>query len=316
MTKTILTTGTLGFIGSNFIRTVIDQHPDYKWVGVDKAVYDYCLFNNFEHPNYKFYLADIANEHIMHRIFEIEKPSVVINIAAESFVCSSIENPNPFIYSNIMGTQTLINASLKYGIDKFLQFSTDEIYGSHTSKDDVPWTELECPKPRNPYSSSKLGAENILYAAHQTHKLPFNITRCCNVFGPRQPSNRNLIPKIIRTTLNNQPMPIYGDGSHIREYLFVEDKISAIMTILEHGKDNEIYNIGSENEFSNVEMVNLISELMNKKPNINYTINRKGHDWRYAINCDKLKSLGWLPQYNFNEAIKKTIAWYKENENI
>ncbi len=311
--KTILVTGTLGFIGSNFIRQVTKAYPDYRWVGVDKAVYDYCLYNNYEHKNYQFYLADIANEHIIDRIFKIEKPSIVINFAAESFVCSSIENPNPFIYSNVMGAQTLINASVKYGLDKFIQISTDEIYGSHTSTEDIPWTELSAPKPRNPYSASKLAAESILFAANQTHKLPFNITRCCNVYGPRQPADRNLIPKSIKHTVKNLEMPIYGDGSHIREYLFVEDKINAIMIVLEKGQENEIYNIGSDQEGNNTEVVTMIAELLNKSPNINYTTDRKGHDFRYSINCSKLKDLGWKKRYNFTAGLQKTIQWYQNN---
>src|ERR1700722_6362665 len=181
--KTILITGTLGFIGSNFIRKIIDEYPEYRWIGVDKAQYDLCLKNQFEHPNYKLYLADISNEHIIDRVFGIEKPDIVLNFAAMSFVCSSIENANPFIKSNVMGIQTLINASVKYGIERFVQISTDEIYGTLLSKKDISWTENSPPKPRNPYSASKFAAENILYAANQTHKLPFNITRCCNVFG-------------------------------------------------------------------------------------------------------------------------------------
>ncbi len=312
--KKILITGSLGFIGSNFIRQVIDQYPEYQWVGIDKAIYDYCLLNTFEHPNYKFYLADIANEHIIDRIFSIEKPNIIINFAAESFVCSSIENANPFIYSNIMGTQTLINASVKYEVEKFFQISTDEVYGSHTSKNDPPWTELSLTRPRNPYSSSKMGAENILYAANQTHGLQFNITRCCNVYGPRQPTNRNLIPKAIKQTINNQMMPIYGDGSHMREYIYVDDKINAIMTILHKGKINQIYNIGSDIEFSNTEIVSLIAEKLNKEPKINYTTNRKAHDFRYFLNCDKLKELGWKTENNFDINIQKTIQWYEKNK--
>lgn len=311
--KTILVSGTLGFIGSNFIRQVVKKYPEYYWIGVDKAVYDYCLDNQFDNSNYKFYLADIANEHIMNKLFEIEKPNIVINMAAESFVCSSIENPNPFIYSNVMGCQTLINMSIKYNVDRFIQISTDEIYGSHNSKQDIAWSELSFPKPRNPYSASKFAAENILYAANQTHKLKYNISRCCNVFGPRQPHNRNLIPKTIFNTIKNIPMPIYGDGSHIREYIYVDDKIDAIMTIIKYGKLNEIYNIGSGNEFSNIEIVNKISEILNKKTTINFTTDRKGHDFRYSVDCNKIKQLGWKPQYSFDEGMKLTVDWYLNN---
>ncbi len=310
----ILVTGTLGFIGSNFIRSVTKTYPQYSWIGVDSAVYDYCLFNMFEYPNYKFYLADIANEHIIDRIFRIERPDLVINFASESFVCSSIEKPNPFIYSNVLGAQTLINSAVKYEVKRFLQISTDEVFGSHNSISDLSWTEESPPSPNNPYSASKLSAENMLIAAHKTHKLNYNITRCCNVYGPRQPSNRNLIPKIIRNTLNNIPMPIYGNGTHMREYLHVEDKIAALITVLEKGNLNQIYNIGSGIEVSNTDMVNKIAKLLNKEPNINYTTDRKSHDWRYSINCNKLKTLGWAPK-SFEEGIKNTIEWYKTNKN-
>jgi dTDP-glucose 4,6-dehydratase len=306
----VILTGTLGFIGANFIRYVVEQYPEYRWIGIDKAVYDYCLLNQFGHPNFKFYLADITNEHIIDRIFSIEKPNFVINMAAESFVCSSIENANPFIYSNVMGTQTLINASVKYNVEKFLQVSTDECYGTHISKNDIPWIETDIPKPRNPYSASKLAAENILYAANQTHKLIFNISRCCNVMGPRQPYTRNLIPKVIFNTLNNLPIPIYGDGSHMREYIYVEDKITAIMIILKLGKPNEVYNIGSGNEYSNIEIVNKISNMLDKKPIIDFTTDRKSHDYRYSVNFNKLLKLGWEPNYTFEEGLQKTIEFY------
>lgn len=315
MKPSIIITGTLGFIGSNFIQKVVEQYPEYRWIGIDKAVYDYCLHNTFEHPNYKFYLADIANEHIIDRIFKIEKPHIVINMAAESFVCSSIENPNPFIYSNVSGTQTLINASVKYGIERFIRIGTDEIYGSHLSKNDVAWTEISVPKPRNPYSASKLAAESILYAANQTHKLAFNITRCCNVFGPKQPYNRNLIPKTIVNTIHGVPVPIYGDGSHIREYLFVDDKVDAIMTVLKKGTPNEIYNIGSGNEFSNLEIVDKVANALDKRSNIEFCADRKGHDFRYSVDCSKIKALGWKPKLNFDNGLSKCIHWYMKNTN-
>lgn len=313
MKSKILITGTLGFIGSNFIRKVVNEYPEFTWIGVDKAVYDYCLQNQFNHSNYKFYLADIANEHFMDRVFQIEKPNIVINMAAESFVCSSIENPNPFIYSNVMGTQTLINMSIKYGIEKFLQISTDEVYGSHSSKEDASWTENSLSKPRNPYAASKFASENILFAASQTHKLIFNITRCCNVFGPRQPTNRNLVPKTIHKGLINEKMPIYGDGSHIREYIYVEDKINAIMKVLKFGESNQIYNIGSGNEFSNLQIVKKISNMLDKKIDIDFTTDRKGHDFRYSVDCSKINKLGWEPQFTFEDGLKKCVQWYVDN---
>jgi dTDP-glucose 4,6-dehydratase len=314
--KKILVTGTLGFIGANFVRYVNSHYDNYSLIGLDKAVYDYCLLNTCSNSNYKFYLADIANEHIIDRVFAIEKPDFVINFAAESFVCSSIENPNPFIYSNVMGTQTLINASVKWGIEKFVQINTDEVYGHHTSKEGIPWTELTPPSPRNPYAASKFAAESILHAAYQTHKLNYNISRCCNVFGPRQPTNRNLIPKSIKNIFNHESMPIYGDGSNLREYIYVDDKIKAIMTILEKGQNNEIYNIGTGEEFSNKEIVYKIGEILNIAPKIDFVDKRKGDDWRYAVDCSKLMKLGWKPQYNFNNKLEETIKWYIDNKDV
>lgn len=313
MKKKVLVTGVLGFIGSNFIKELV-KNPNYTLVGADNALYDYCLANTFKQDNYTFYLADIANEHIIDRIFKLEKPDIVFNLAAQSFVCNSIENPNPFIYSNVMGTQTLINASVKYNVSKFIQVSTDEVLGSHKTRHDIPWTEESPPKPRNPYSASKLAAESILYAANQTHKLPFNITRCCNVFGPRQPTDRNLIPKAIKNALKEIPMPIYGDGSHIREYIHVEDKISALLTVLEQGQDNEIYNIGSDNELTNTEVVKSIAKFFGKDPKIDYTTDRKGHDFRYSLNSSKLRKLGWKPKHTFDSGLKSTINWYLNNK--
>lgn len=311
--KKILVTGTLGFIGSNFIRHVTEKYPDISWVGIDKMAYNYCSYNMHKSHNYNFYLADISHESMMNNIFKLERPDTVINFAAESFVCSSIENPNPFITSNIMGTQTLINNSIKYEVEKFLLISTDEVYGSHQSKTSRPWTETCVTHPRNPYSASKLGAENILYAANQTHGLKFNISRCCNVFGGRQPTDRNLIPKCIKHIRKEIPIPIYGDGSHIREYIHVDDKISALLTILEKGKNNEIYNIGSGYELSNIEVTQSIAKTLDQKAQIEHAPDRKGHDFRYALDFSKIKKLGWKPQLSWEEGLGKCVNWYLSN---
>lgn len=313
MKPTILITGTLGFIGSNFIQQVLQQYPEYRWVGIDKAVYDYCLYNTYNHSNYTFYLADITDKHIIDCIFHIEKPSIVINMCAESFVCSSIESVQPFLTSNVIGTQTIIDASVKYNIDRFIQISTDEVYGTHTSINDMPWTENSPIQPRNPYSASKAAAETMLHAAHLTHKLPFNITRCCNVYGSKQPYTRNLLPKVIYNILTNQPIPIYGNGSNLREYLYVSDKVGAIMTILKSGKLNEIYNIGSGVECSNLEIVERVASVLDKTPKIEFGEDRKSHDWRYALDFSKIMKLGWKPQTHFEDGLLKTINWYKNN---
>lgn len=313
MKQTILLTGVCGFIGSNFIRQVVAKYPEYRWIGIDNMSFDYCLYNQFNYSNYKFYLADFTNEHIIDRIFKIEKPNIIIHLGAMSFVNHSFEDPSLFIKSNVLGTQVLLNACIKYGIDRFVYCNTDEVFGSHSSINDSPWKEDAPKQPKNPYSASKAAGEHIVMGAYETHKIPYNITYCSNVFGMRQPYNRNLVPKIIYSNLNNQPMPIYGNGSHRREYIFVDDKINAIMTIIRKGKINEAYCIGSGDEFSNIEMINKIDNMLGKKTEINFTTDRKSHDFRYAIDCSKLQKLGWQKTKSFDERLIEYIEWFKKN---
>lgn len=315
MTKTkLLITGTAGFIFSNFIRKVlIEEYSDsYTFVGIDKLVNSFSYHNSIIATNYKFYLGDIADEHFIDSLFKIEKPDIVINGCAESFVDASIIDAKPFIKSNVYGTQVLVDASVKYGVKRFIQISTDEVYG-HLNLKDKSWTENSVPKPRNPYSVSKYASELCVYAANQTHGLEYNITRCSNVFGPRQP-NRNLVPKTIDCINKNQPIPIHGDGRNIREWLYVENKCDAIMHILKHAPKNEIYNIGSGYELTNKEMVNKICDFFGKGHNlISFVTDRKGHDFRYSTNCEKLKSIGWKPKFSFDSGFEKTLKWYKSN---
>lgn len=311
----ILITGTLGFIGSNFIRTVTRRYPEYQWVGVDKAVYNYNLDNSFEHLNYKFYLADIADQHTIERIFEIEKPDIVIGMAAESFVDNSITDIMPFLHTNVIGTQVLINASLKHKVNRYLHISTDEVYGQQLTKNNGGWTEDDPLNPRNPYAASKAAAELIVKTAHETHGLEYQMTRSCNVFGPRQKKD-NLIPHIITNLKNGTPIKIHGNGQNFRQWIFVEDKINAIMRILLKGQPNEVYNIGAPKFTTNLEMVQEISKMLDIEPEIEFIADRKAHDFGYHVNAGKLRALGWEPWHSFNENLKRTIESYKENKKM
>jgi len=304
----VIITGTLGFIGSNFIRKVVPKYSEYQFIGIDNAVKTYNLDNSFNDPNFKFYLADISDIHIMNNIFSIEKPNIVIGMAAESFVDNSITNIAPFLHTNVIGTQVLIDMCLKYKA-KLIHISTDEVYGQKLSVNDPAWIENDPILPRNPYSCSKGASELIVNAAHYTHGLQFNMTRSCNVFGPRQ-KRENLIPHIINSLIHNTEIKIHGTGNNFRQWVFVDDKIDAIMNILKNGKSNETYNIGTNSFYTNLEMVNYIAKLMNKDPKITFITDRKSHDMGYSVSADKLKTLGWKPQVSFNEGMKRTINWY------
>lgn len=313
--KTILVTGVLGFIFSNFIKKVIDEYPEYRFIGVDKAVRFYNLKNQYSHPNYKFYLGDIADPHFINNVFTIEKPDIVINGAAESFVDDSIADIMPFLHSNIIGTQILVNHSLKFKVEKFVQISTDECLGQQLNINDKPWDE-SCPMlPRNPYACSKACSELIVNSAHLTHGLQYQITRSCNVYGPQQ-KKINLIPHILNGLISNQPITIHGDGLNFRQYLFVDDKVGAIMKIVKYGNINQIYNISDNNFFTNLGMVDYLASKLNKSPNIKFIENRKSHDFGYNLSNNKIKSLGWSPKHSLKEGMDKTIAWYLNNLNL
>lgn len=307
--KTILVTGVLGFIFSNFIRKVVEEYPEYRFVGVDKAVRKYNLSNAFSYPGYNFYLGDIADHHFIDNLFEIEKPDIIIAGAAESFVDDSISDIMPFLHSNIVGTQVLVNAALKHGVEKFIQISTDEVFGQKLSLNEPPWTEEDPMLPRNPYACTKASSELIVKTAHYTHGLQYSITRSANVFGPRQ-KKENLIPHILHSLIKNEPIKIHGNGLNFRQWGFVENKIEAIMTVLKKGEINETYNIGSQTFLSNLEMVQYIAKMLNKEPKIEFIKDRKAHDFGYNVSTKKLRALGWAPQYSFDEGMKLTIEWY------
>lgn len=310
--KKVLVTGSCGFIFSNFIRKVIDEYPQYEFISVDKIIAP----NNFLNVlgNHKLHVGDIADEHFMNMIFKLEKPDAIIHGAAESFVDDSIKHALPFIHSNVLGTQVMVDMSIKYGVEKFLYVSTDEVYGQLESKHALSWKEDSPINPRNPYSASKASGELIVKAAHETHGLNYMITRCCNNYGPRQPP-RNLVPKIITCILQNQPITIHGEGKQYREWIYVEDHCSAIMKVMHEGKVGEIYNVGTEVELTNLQMVKKICKLMGRGNDLlSFVKDRPGHDFRYSVDCSKINQLGWFPLFTFDEGIKKCVDWYVNNQ--
>jgi dTDP-glucose 4,6-dehydratase len=312
--KRILITGSAGFIFSNFIRKVFDDHLDYKFSSVDRVIASYNLKNIYRNTGHTFYMGDVADEVFMDNVFALERPNIVIHGAAESFVDDSIRSAKPFVHSNIVGTQVMVDLARKYEVDRFIYISTDEVYGQ-LQIDDPSWTENSAPKPRNPYSASKYCGEMLVYAANQTHGLPYNITRCCNNYGPRQPP-RNLIPKVITSILDGKPIPIHGQGKQMREWLYVKDNCSAIMKIMEEAPINETYNIGSGTELTNLDVIKRISQILKvENPAIDFIKDRSGHDFRYSVDCSKIKSLGWEPSFDFDRGLFECVNWYLEYKN-
>lgn len=311
----ILVTGSGGFIFSNFIRYIIYNKLDYNLVSIDKIKKFKVLDNVYTNKNHKFYIGDISDAHFINVIFEIEKPDIVINGAAQSFVDSSIHDVHPFITSNILGTQVIIDACLKWNVKKLVQVSTDEVFGHLEKETDPAWDELAPLNPRNPYSASKASAELLIKAAHHTHGLTYNITRACNNYGPRQDPEK-FIPKIIKHILEKKSVPVYGKGSQIRDWIHVFDKCAAIIKIIQEGKDNEIYNISANQEYSNVEIFQIICNKLGRGHGLlEFVKDRPGHDFRYSVNSSKLRGLGWKPEFKFaKEGIHSTVQWYLNNQ--
>lgn len=313
MNKKVLITGTCGFIFSNFIRRAIYEKQPYSFVSLDRiAGNSNTVYSN---KNHIFHIADIRDAHVIDKIFQFEVPDIVIHGAAESFVDYSLVDPNSFVTSNVLGTQNIINACLKHKVKKLIYISTDEVYGQLTNDDDVSWTEESPLNPRNPYSASKAAGELMVQAAHQSHGLIYNITRSSNNYGPRQTSEK-LIPKVIKCVLHDEKIPVYGQGLQIRDWTHVFDNCGALLTVLNNGVDNEIYNISANQEFTNIEVVQKICNAMGKGHNlIDYISDpRMGHDFRYSVNSSKIKKLGWKPNYKFKEGIINTVDWYNLNK--
>ncbi|MFH0071111.1 dTDP-glucose 4,6-dehydratase [Peribacillus sp. NPDC056705] len=311
----LLITGGAGFIGSNFVHYMIQQHPDYQIVNVDALTYAGNLENLKsieENPNYTFVQADIADKTVVDPIFQ-QGVDVVVNFAAESHVDRSILEPEIFVNTNVTGTQVLLDAAKKYGVTKFVQVSTDEVYGS--LGETGLFSESTPLAPNSPYSASKAGGDLLVRAYHETFGLPINITRCSNNYGPYQFPEK-LIPLIISRALNDESLPIYGDGLNIRDWLYVEDHCSAIDLVIHQGKIGEVYNIGGHNERTNLHIVKtILAELGKPESLITYVADRPGHDRRYGIDPTKTTDeLGWKPKHNFETGIKETIQWYLNNE--
>lgn len=313
MKKKVLLTGSCGFIGSNFIRKVLREEKDYTFVGVDKIVSSYNLYNVYDiGRDHVFYMNDIADHDAMENVFKLEMPDIVINMAAESFVDDSIREAKPFILSNVLGTQVMVDMCLKYDIQKYIHVSTDEVMGQ-LKPGEKAWTEESPLNPRNPYSASKAAAELVVKAAHETHGLQYNITRCCNNYGPRQPP-RNLMPKVVTCILENKKIPIHGEGKQFREWIYVDDHCDGIMAVLKNGEINNTYNIGTGYESNNLSTVNKICDIMGRgKELISFVGDRPGHDFRYSVNIEKIQKLGWKPKYTFEEGLNNTIHWYTNN---
>lgn len=316
---TILVTGGAGFIGSNFIYYQLKNHPDDRVVCIDKLTYAgnlETLENALKHPGFRFEKIDICDRDAVFQIFREERPDIVVNFAAESHVDRSIETPEIFLTTNILGTQVLMDACLKFGVKRYHQVSTDEVYGDlPLDRPDLLFTEEYPLKTSSPYSSSKAGADLLVNAYHRTYGLPTSISRCSNNYGPYQFPEK-LIPLMIANALDGKKLPVYGKGLNVRDWLYVEDHCSAIDLIMRKGTVGEVYNVGGHNEMRNIDIVKLILKVLGKSEDlIGYVTDRKGHDLRYAIDPTKIHNeLGWLPVTKFGDGIQKTIAWYLENE--
>jgi dTDP-glucose 4,6-dehydratase len=315
---TIFVSGGAGFIGSNFVHYMMENHPDYRIVCIDKLTYAGNLKNLesvLNKANFRFVKGDICDRDLVYKIFEEEKPDVVVNFAAESHVDRSIENPDIFLMTNILGTQVLLDASRKYNVKRFHQISTDEVCGDlPLDRLDLKFTENSPLRPSSPYSASKASADLLVLAYHRTYGVPVTISRCSNNYGPYQFPEK-LIPLMIINALNDRHLPVYGDGRNVRDWIHVKDHCEAIDIIVHRGKKGEIYNIGGENEIANIEVVKMIlKELEKPESLIRFVKDRPGHDRRYALDISKMKKeFGWSPKISFEEGLKNTIEWYLEN---
>ena len=316
--KTILVTGGAGFIGANFVYYMLEKYPAYKIVCVDALTYAgnmETLAKAMENPQFTFVKADISDREAVYAIFEKYKPDMVVNFAAESHVDRSISDPGLFLQTNVIGTGVLMDAARKCGITRFHQVSTDEVYGDlPLDRLDLFFTEETPIHTSSPYSASKASADLLAQAYHRTYKFPVTISRCSNNYGPYHFPEK-LIPLMIANALQDKPLPVYGAGENVRDWLYVTDHCSAIDLILHNGTDGEVYNIGGHNERTNLEVVKtILRELGKPESLIHFVTDRPGHDQRYAIDPTKISSaLGWLPTTSFDDGIKLTIQWYLDN---
>ena len=315
----VLVTGGAGFIGGNFVHHMVNKYPDYQIVNLDLLTYAgnlETLKPVEDKPNYKFVKGDIADEAFIMDLFEKEKFDVVVNFAAESHVDRSIEDPGIFVQTNVMGTRVLLDASRKFGVKRYHQVSTDEVYGDlPLDRPDLFFTENTPIHTSSPYSASKASADLFVLAYHRTFGTPVTVSRCSNNYGPYHFPEK-LIPLMIANALNDKPLPVYGKGENVRDWLYVEDHCRAIDLIIHKGRVGEVYNVGGHNEMTNIDIVKIICKELGKPESlITYVADRKGHDMRYAIDPTKIHNeLGWLPETKFADGIKKTIKWYLDNK--
>lgn len=315
---TVLVTGGAGFIGANFIFYMLNRRPEDRVVCLDKLTYAGnldTLSPVMDHPRFRFVRGDICDRAAVNALFEEERPDFVVNFAAESHVDRSIEDPEVFLRTNILGTASLMDACRKYGVERFHQVSTDEVYGDlPLDRPDLLFTEETSLHTSSPYSSSKAAADLLALSYHRTYGLPVTVSRCSNNYGPYQFPEK-LIPLMISSALRDQPLPVYGQGRNVRDWLYVEDHCKAIDLILRQGRTGEVYNVGGHNEMRNIDIVRLICRELGKPESlIAYVEDRKGHDLRYAIDPEKIRrELGWAPETAFQDGIKRTIRWYLDN---
>ena len=314
----IIVTGGAGFIGGNFVYYELKNHPADEIICLDKLTYAgnlETLADAQGNPNFKFVRGDIADRDAVYKLFETEKPDIVVNFAAESHVDRSIEDPELFLRTNIIGTSVLLDACKKFGIERFHQVSTDEVYGDlPLDRPDLFFTETTNLHTSSPYSASKAAADLLVQAYQRTYKIPATISRCSNNYGPYHFPEK-LIPLMIINALHDKKLPVYGKGINVRDWLYVEDHCAAIDLIIRRGTVGEVYNIGGHNERKNIDVVKTILKILGKGEDlIEFVTDRKGHDQRYAIDPTKISSeLGWTPQTNFDDGIRKTVAWYLDN---
>jgi len=310
--KKLLVTGGAGFIGSNFIRHILNKYRDYKIVNLDKLTYCGNLENLKDvsrNKNYKFVKGDIADSKVVNKL--VKDCDVIINFAAESHVDRSIIDPDSFVRTNVFGTHTLLEAARKYGAESVIQISTDEVYGSILKG---AFKEEDPLKPNSPYSATKASADLLARSYFVTYKLPVIITRSSNNFGPYQYPEK-VIPLFITNLLNNKKVPLYADGMNVRDWLFVIDNCEAIDLVMHKGKPGEVYNIGGWSEITNLELTHTLLDILGKDNSfIEFVKDRPGHDKRYALDITKIKTLGWQPRHDFKSALKLTVEWYKKNE--
>ena len=312
----ILVTGGAGFIGSNLVRFLVNSRPEAEVINVDALTYAGNLENlsDLENaPRYRFILADIAHPVKMGEVFEEVRPDVVMHLAAESHVDRSIEDASPFITTNVQGTQVLLDCSLKYGVGRFVHVSTDEVYGT-LSEEEPAFTESHQIDPSSPYSASKAASDLLVLAYHRTHGLQAVITRCSNNYGPYQFPEK-LVPLMIRNAMRDEPLPVYGDGRNIRDWIHVMDHCEALALVAEKGVSGQTYNIGGQAEVRNIEVVQEILRILGKPESlIRYVKDRPGHDWRYAMDIRKIENdLGWSPSFTFEQGLEETVQWYGDN---